>query len=134
MSKKAVILAISGVFYLAMLLLAVFAKKVHMASLPHVRIGYLERRVFLLEDKREYMVALPEELYGKTLYRLSEEEKNGEIRFVARRIGVSLFEEKQGGYYPVRDGLNGFTTLIVEGFEGLEDGWEVYVENEEEIR
>lgn len=134
MRKKAVILTFSGLFYVAMLLLAVFAKKMHTAALPTVRIAYLEQKMFLLGEEREYLPALPEELYGRLLYYVSEEEKNGEIRYVARKLENVQLGEKNGTYYPVQDGISSFVTLIVESDEALEEGKEVFVENEEEIK
>ncbi len=134
MRKKTIILVVSGLFYLIMLLLAVFARKLHTAALPHVRIGYLEQKTFTVEEGRVYLPALPEELYGKPLYYVSEEEKNGEIRYVAKGLEATVAAEEQGGYYGVLDGISGFTALIVEGFEELEEGREVFVENEEEIK
>lgn len=134
MRKKAVILTFSALFYVAMLLLAVFAKKIHTAALPTVRIAYLEQKMFLLGEEREYLPALPEELHGRLLYYVSEEEKNGEIRYVARKLENVQLGEKNGTYYPVQDGISSFVTLIVESDEALEEGKEVFVENEEEIK
>jgi len=134
MRKKNVLLVISGVFYLAMALLAVFAKKLHTASLPTVQIGYLEQKTVTIDEKRQYLPVLPEELYGNPLYYVSAEEKNGEIRYVARRIEVTVYDEPQDGYYAVLSGANSYTAFIVEGFEELEEGREVFVENEEEIK
>lgn len=134
MRKKTAVLVLSGLFYGAMLLLAVFAKKLHTATLPKVRIAYLEQKTFLTGEEREYLPALPEELYGKLLYSVTEEERNGELRYVARKLeGVHLGEEKDG-YYPVLGGISSFTPLIVEGYEKPEEGREVFVENEEEIK
>lgn len=134
MQKKRVLVAVSAVFYLALALMAVFAKKVHTAALTHVRIGYLEQRNMRIDEKQQYLPAMPEELYGEVLYRVSEEEKNGEIRYVAREIRVTVADGPQEGYYGVLSGLDSYTPLIVEGDESLEDGREVFVENEEDIK
>lgn len=134
MHKKKVLVAVSAVFYLAMALLAVFAKKMHTASLPTVRIGYLEQKTVTIDEKRQYLPVLPEELHGKPLYQVSEEEKNGEIRYVARRIEITVADEPKEGYYAVLSGGGSYTALIVEGFDELEEGKEVFVENEEEIK
>ena len=134
MQKKKVLVAVSAVFYLAMALLAVFAKKLHTASLPTVRIGYLEQKTVTIDRERQYLPMLPQGLYGKPLYQVSVEEKNGEIRYVARYVEVTVYDELQVGYYAVLTGLDSYTPLIVEGVEALEDGGEVFVENEEEIK
>ena len=134
MQKRRVLVAVSALFYLTMVLLAVFAKKLHTASLPRVRIGYLEQRIVTIDGKQQYLPVMPEELYGTDIYRISEEEKNGEIRYVARRIEVTVSDEPQKGYYAVLSGLNSYSTLIVGGFEALEEGREFFVENEEEIK
>lgn len=134
MRKRTVLLAISGLFYAVLLLLTVFAKKLYTASLPRVKIGYLEQRAVTVGEERQYLPMLPEKLYGKTLFFVSAEEKNGEFRYVARALEATVAEEQQNGYYAVLDGINGFTALIVEGFEELEEGREVFVENEKEIK
>ena len=128
------LVAVSAVFYLALALLAVFAKKVHTAALPRVRIGYLEQKSVTIDGKQQYLPVLPEELYRTDIYRISEEEKNGEIRYVAWRIEVTVSDEPQGGDFAVLSGPDSYTPLIVEGFEALEEGREVLVENEEEIK
>ena len=134
MQKKRVLVAASAVFYLVLALLAVFAKKLHTASLPRVRIGYLEQKNVIVDGKQQYLPVLSEELYGTDIYCISEEEKNGEIRYVARRIEVTVSDEPQKGYYAVLSGLNSYSPLIVECFEVLEEGREVFVVNEEEIK
>lgn len=134
MRKKGVVFAISGLFYLMMLLLTLFAKKRYMASLPVVRIGYLEQRTFLTGEGQIYLPALPEELYGKTLYCIRMEEKNGEPRYIAREIRAVLSGEKENGYYAVSGGISGFVPLVLEASEELEEGREVFVENEEELK
>lgn len=134
MRKRTVLLIISGLFYGALLLLTVFAKKMYTASLPCVKIGYLEQRAVTVGEERQYLPMLPEKLYGKTLFFVSTEEKNGELRYVARALEATVAEQQINGYYAVLDGINSFTALIVEGFEELEEGREVFVENEKEIK
>lgn len=134
MQKKRALVAMSALFYLAMVLLAVFAKKLHTASLPRVRIGYLEQKIVTIDGEQQYLPVMPEELYGTDIYCVSEEEKNGEKRYVARRIEVTVSDEPQKGYYAVLSGPNTYTPLIVEGVDALEEGREVLVENEEEIK
>lgn len=134
MQKKRMLVAVSAVFYLALALLAVFSKKVHTAALPRVRIGYLEQKSVTIDEKRQYLPVLPEELYGVALYRVSEEEKNGETRYVAKEISVTVSDEPQGGDYAVLSGPDSYTPLIVEGYETIEEGREVFVENEEDIK
>lgn len=134
MRRKEVLWVVNGLFYLVMLVLALFAKKLYTASLPCVRVGYLERMSFLLDGESVYVTALPEALYGKTLYSVEKEEKNGEERFVVRELQAEISGEKQNGYYPVLRGISAFVMLVVEGMEELEEGREVFVENEEEIK
>lgn len=134
MRRKGVLWGVNGLFYLVMLVLALFAKRIYTSSLPCVRIGYLERKTFLLDGEMVFLTALPEGLYGKTLYSVMKEEKNGEERFIVREIQADISEEKQNGYYPVLGGLSDFVMLVVEGMEELEEGREVFVENEEEIK
>lgn len=133
MRKKDILWAVNGLFYLVMLMLALFAKRIYTSSLPCVRIGYLERKTFVLDGESIFLTALPEELYGKTLYSVIKEEKNGENRFVVSKVQANISGEKQNGYYPVLGGLSDFVMLVVEGMEELEEGREVFIENEEEI-
>ena len=134
MGKKKLLLAVIGLFYFGMALFAISAKKLHTASLPRVRIGYLEQRSFFVEGNQNVLPALPRELCETELYYLSEEEKNGEVRYIARNLnGVTLGEE-ENGYCPVLDGMSAIWPLITAGAEKLTDGQEVFVENEEDLK
>jgi len=134
MKKKTGILIAGGVFYGVMLFLAVFARRFYETTLPKVRIGYLEQRSFLVEGEQRYLVAMPEELLGKKLFCLMAEEINGEVRYVAYERNEVVYGEEKDGYYPVLDGINGYTMIVTEGMEALEEGKEVLVLNEEEIK
>lgn len=134
MGKKKLLLAVIGLFYFGMALFAISAKKLHTASLPRVRIEYLEQRVFYVGESQTFLPALPREFLGTELYYLSEEEKNGEVRYIARSLdGVTLGEE-ENGYCPVTDGMSALWPLITAGAEKLTDGQEVFVENEEDLK
>lgn len=134
MGKKKWLLAISIVFYFGMALLALFAEKIHMASLPRVRIGYLEQRVFTVGESQSFFSALPREFCETELYYLSEEEKNGEIRYIARALDEVVLGEEEEGYCPVIKGMSSLWPLITEGAEELTEGQEVFVENEEDLK
>lgn len=110
------------------------AKKLHTASLPEVRVGYLEQRSFWVEESQEFLPALPRELYGTELYYLSEEEKNGEVRYIARKVKTLSLGEEENGYYPVVDGMSAYWPVITEVAEELKEGQEVFVENEEDLK
>lgn len=134
MRKKRAVFVVGGVFYLVMFFLTLFAKRMHAASLPSVRIGYLEQRMFLTVGDGAYLPALPEELYGKKLYCISIEEKNGEPRYITREVRAVFSGEKEKGYYAVSGGISGFVPLVMEASGELKEGREVFVENEEEIK
>lgn len=134
MGKKKMLLAVVVLFYLGMALLAITVKPIHTASLPRVRIGYLEQRVFSVGEGIIYLPALPRELSETELYYLSEEEKNGEVRYIARKVDELILGKEENGYNPVLDGMSAFFPLITEGTEKLIDGQEVFVENEEDIK
>lgn len=134
MKKKTVILIIGGVFYAVMLFLALFARGFYEANLPKVRIGYLDQKSFWLDGEQRYVPALPEELLGKRLFYMREEEKNGEVRYVVYERTSVVCGEAKDGFYPVLDGLDGYTAIVTEGMEFLKEGEEVVVLNEEEIK
>lgn len=134
MRRKRILCLVSGLFYLCMAVLGMFAKKLHTASLPKVRIGYLEQRSFWVEESQEFLPALPQELYGTVLYYLSEEEKNGEVRYIARKIENLSLGGEVDGYYPVVDGMSAYWPVITEVAEELKEGQEVFVENEEDLK
>ena len=133
MRGKKILFGISVLFYLGMIVLSLSARRLYTASLPRVRIGYPEHRLFRVDGERAYLPAMPEELAAKELYALAEVERNGELRYVAERL-EPLFGEWQDGYYPVLEGINILSPLVVEGMEGLTEGQEVCLENEEELK
>lgn len=134
MEKKRLFFAVSVLFYFGMAFLAVFAEKLHTASLTRVDITYLEQRVFHMGESQSIHLALPQELCETELYYLSEEEKNGEIRYIARRLDDVILGEEENGYCPVIEGMSALWPLITEGTEELKDGQEVFVENEEDLK
>ncbi len=134
MGRKKILFAVIVLFYFGMALLAVFAKKLHTASLSKVRIAYLEQRVFNVGESQSFLPALPREFLGTELYYLSEEEKNGEVRYIARSLDGVILGEEENGYCPVTDGMSAFWPLITVGTEKLKDGQEVFVENEEDLK
>ena len=133
MRGKKILFGISVLFYLGVILLSLSARRLYTASLPRVRIGYPEHRLFRVDGEQAYLPAIPEELAAKELYALAEVERNGELRYVAERL-EPLFGEWQDGYYPVLEGINILSPLVVEGMEGLTGGQEVFLENEEELK
>jgi len=133
MRGKKILFGISVLFYLGMILLSLSARRLYTASLPRVRIGYPEHRLFRVDGEQAYLPAIPEELAAKELYALTEVERNGELRYVAERL-EPLFGEEQDGYYPVMEGINILSPLVVEGMEDLTEGQEVCLENEEELK
>ena len=134
MGNKKLLFAVIALFYFGMALFAIFAKKIHTASLPRVRIGYLEQRVFAIGERQSFLPALPRELCGTELYYLSEEEKNGEMRYFARKMDELVIGEEENGYCPVTEGMSALWPLITDGAEELKDGQEVVVENEEDLK
>lgn len=134
MRKKNVLFVVGGLFYLCMAFLTLSAKRLHTVSLTKVTIGYPEQRVFSGGQTHRYLPALPQELCGKELYYLSEEEKNRETRYIVRELGRVILGEAENGYCPVLEGLSAVWPLITESTEKLTDGQEVFVENEEDLK
>ena len=134
MRGKKILFGISVLFYLGMIVLSLSARRLYTAVLPRVRIAYLEHRLFRVDGERAYLPAMPEELAAKELYALAEVERNGELRYSVSRLENVRLGEEQDGYYPVLEGVNILSPLVVEGMEGLTEGQEVCLENEEELK
>ena len=134
MRGKKILFGISVLFYLGMILLSLSARRLYTASLPRVRIGYPEHRLFRVDGEQAYLPAIPEELAAKELYALEGVERNGGLRYSVSRLENVQIGEEQDGYYPVLEGVNILSPLVVEGMEGLTEGQEVCLENEEELK
>ena len=77
-------------------------------------------------------IGIPKELYDNhEIYILSSEMINGEIRTVVRNVTEKVeIGRSNENSYEILKGLYGMNKIIIDGFEIIQDGCEVYVINE----
>ena len=146
MRGKKITLIVTAFFYIFMLVFSVSARKIHVASLPRVKVTDIEFETFEIEEQEQLEVeeeadnwnfnmdfdrafGVPKELYDNNeLYILSSEMINGEIRTIVRNVTeeVEIGRSNEESYEVVK-GLYGFNEIIIDGLENIEDGCEVYV-------
>lgn len=134
MTKK-ITMVITVVFFATMLLLSLTAKKLYQSSLPKVQVATLEYENFEEEGTTDggqffdFAFGLPKDLYnGGTVYVISNETINGEIRTIARTVvGLKLGRENED-YYEVLEGISYGAQVIIRGGEIIQDGDEVLIE------
>lgn len=135
MTKK-LTLILTIVFFAGLLLLTIFARQIHNASLPKVTTERVPQEMFpfeyVLDDGTkiagsQQAIAVPKALYDSgEIYVVYFAEKNGEKRDFVRKTFVTVGAENDG-YYEVLSGLN-FSDKLVTDCEGeLYDGCEVNV-------
>lgn len=121
------------VFYLAMLLISAFGRKIHMAGLPTVNAMRTGLESFSEEVDGQIAtkmsIGVPISWYDNPdgRFMISQEMVNGELRNIARQvhwIEIGLNNEES---YEVKDGVGIFSYLIIDSSEELEDGMEVLV-------
>ena len=130
--KKRIILIISILFYAAMAVLSLTARKIHNASLPQVEVMELKSDIFYNEDgSTSFGTSFPKELYNDgVVYRVVAEMINKEIRYIARLAQNIEFGKENFTCYEVTDGLFYSDKIITSSLEGITDGCEVYIKEE----
>lgn len=132
--KKICILGGLAIFYTGMFLFSVSARKVHEAGLPKVTGCYPEMYSYSGSASSGYKTGIPIHLKDKPLFQIVVREKNGELRTYAELItGFEVLEEQEE-YFLVDDGVNSYQMIISEGMEAVEDGSEVVLLNEEDLK
>ncbi len=157
MGSKKIIGIISVSFLLTMLILTFTARKIHNASLPRVRTASLTYEVFMDSlgkeagsehesvtektgkgDQSERIASydigsygIPRQIYDNhKVFILSKEMINGEERDIAREVADLVIGRSNDTSYEVIEGLSALDQIIISGQELVQDGCEVYVENE----
>ena len=129
--KKKVIVAVSILFYSGMLVLALGARRQHEGSLPQVTVTVPRIKIFGEGELMSAASALPEKIAGSgTLFLVSEEMINGELRMIAREVAELELGRVSDGYREIVSGVSAFSKVIVDGKERLRDGDEVLVKGE----
>lgn len=119
------------VFYLAMLLISAFGRKIHMAGLPTVNVVRTGMETFSEEVDGNLVTktsnSVPITWYDNPDGRfiVSQEMVNGELRNIARQVHWIEIGLKNKESYEVKDGVGIFSYLIIESSEEIEDGMEV---------
>lgn len=129
--KKKIIAAISILFYLGMLFMAVGARRLHRDRLPQVTVTVPTMKTFMEGDSISAALTLPEKLVKDgVLFVVSEEMINGELRTIARQVNGLEIDRVSDGYCEIVTGLSSLAQVIVDGKEELADGDEVLVKGE----
>jgi len=139
MRGKRVIIIVSVLFYLSMIVLTVSARRIHIAGLPRVIVGYLEMERFAVlktneqggeEEGMSFNLGIPKELYdNRKLYVIEKTMVNGEERNLAREVEDFELGQASDNFYEVLKGLSSIDQVILTGQDKIQDGDEVYVEN-----
>lgn len=134
MTKRIKLFIITAVFYLLMLFLTVFSKLHYRNSLTEVTVT-IPQFGYVQEDGVNTAVSLiPESMAGGDFFTIERAEVNGTLRLLAKRLAdVQTGRTERGEYYLKGEGLRFDTVLVSEGAEGLYDGKEVKVRNEEDL-
>lgn len=123
-------MVISLVFYAIMLVLALGARRMHRASLPHVEVTVPVLEMFGEGEDMSVSAALPEKIVdGRKVFVVSEEMVNGEWRTIAREAERLELGRVSGVYREVVNGPNVLSQVIVADVE-LSDGQEVWIKGE----
>ena len=138
-----VLCLLSLLFYGAMLLLSLTARDIHNARLPQVTASRPFKQKFTYTvtwedsviERTGSFTALPKDMVdtGK-VFTLRSETENDFTYHYAQQISIVVDEGKTNDdYYAITSGINSWDTLIVTGYEALEDGDEVFLiqENKE---
>lgn len=129
-SARRAIVGVSLVFHAIMLVLALGARRMHRASLPHVEVTVPVLETFWEGEEMSVSAALPEKLVdGRKVFVVSEEMVNGERRTIAREAEGLEFGRLSGNYREVVSGPNILSQVIVTDIE-LTDGQEVWIKGE----
>lgn len=136
MTKK-ITLAVTVLFFSAMLLLTFLAEPIHSASLPRVTWSRVETRAF--DDSyidaegntvkmESYKTAVPIALIEKGIYTVYTAEKNGTERQFVRLVSVQTGRTTEDGYAEALSGLMFNDRIVIEHTGELYDGAEVITE------
>lgn len=136
MRVKKLPMLLTIIFFIGMIFLTLTSRRIYVAFLPHVSARRLRYELFTVEEETERghaiydkkALGLPKAIYERgAIYKLSTIYKNGEQRYIASKINNVQVGVKNDKSYEVITGITTMDMVIVEGYEGLEDGYEVYL-------
>lgn len=139
MKSKIIPIVLCALFYCSMILLTLFSRRIYNNSLPNVKVERLPKKVFSVvfdytsmgygytEGERRSM-AIPKEIYdlGK-IFIVETGMKNGEERTFVRLLNQVTIGFDDEDNYEVLEGISEKAFVVVNGYEKLNDGDEVYV-------
>lgn len=131
------LVVLSLLFYGVMLLLTLTAKDIHNARLPQVTAGRPEKQFFSYTDTMEgnaiertiSCTALPKDMVdsGK-IFILQTITKGDFTYYYAQQCFVTIDTEKQHtDYYAISNGIDSWDTIILTGYENLQNDDEVFL-------
>ncbi len=134
---KKITLAVTVLFFTAMLLLTFLAQPIHNAALPTVTASRVETRAF--DDSftdsdgntvtiESYKVAIPNDLLEQGIFTVYTAEKNGTQRQFVRLVSVQTGRMTEDGYAEVLSGLMFNDRIVTKHTGELFDGAEVITE------
>lgn len=134
---KKLTLAVTVLFFSAMLLLTFLAQPIHNAALPRVTASKVETRAF--DDRyidaegntvnmESYKTAVPITLAEQRIYTVYTAEKNGTQRQFVRLVDIRTGRITEDGYVEVMSGLMFNDRIVTEHTGELYDGAEVMSE------
>lgn len=135
--KKVSLLLLFLLFYGGMLVLTLIAEDVHNARLPQVTAGRFTKEVFTytvesedgpVEKERSYLGIPKEMLDAGKVFEVCSKEEHGMIIYYVKKLAVSTCIENDA-FYGSDDTLLGSCRVVLEGYETLEDGDEIYITN-----
>lgn len=130
--RRKILLAAAGIlFYSAMLLLALIARRLHESRLPEVTVTAPVIYTAWEDDTFTTTLLLPQICaQSDRLFVIANEQINGEIRTIAREITGLSFRTASDGYCEVIGGLSMTASVIVDKTGSLSDGDEVLIKGE----
>ena len=138
LSRLLPLLLLSVLFYGIMGFLTLKASDIHYARLPQVTTGQLgnEEFTFFLEDypdteRTRSILAIPKELYESgQVFKIEIKTKDDFTYYYARQVWAELEMDKQNEhYYAIKRGIMRSDHIILDGYEELYDGMEVFPMN-----
>lgn len=134
---KKITLAVTVLFFSAMLLLTFLAQPIHNAALPRVTASRVETRAFddsyidaegNTVNMESYKTAVPIDLAEQGIYVVYTAEKNGTERQFVRLVSVQTGRITDDGYAEVVSGLMFNDRIVTEHTGELYDGAEIILE------
>ncbi|MDR1669367.1 MAG: hypothetical protein LBR76_05365 [Oscillospiraceae bacterium] len=125
--KTKFLLAACGLFFGIIAILTVFARPIHISTLPHVTASRVTRELF--SDNYTRKPAVPKDLLDNGgVFIVERRPFNGEMRDFARRLTVTLGEENET-HFEIKEGITGNEILITGSDREVNDGSEVLIVN-----